>query len=321
MTVLMICFTVGVVILLFLIGPKTLIDERIRALELPEDLDEYLKTSESRFSDITPDTEKTIVWVDPEKKAKTSVSIVYIHGFSATRQEVAPLCDIFAQRSGANLFYTRLTGHGRGSLPMGAARVNDWLNDTVEALEIGRQIGEKVIVMSVSTGGTLATWLATREQTRDVLAYILISPNFMPYKSTARFLNLPWARVLLPRIFGDTYTWEPFNERHGQYWTTSHPIEAVFQMMALVQMVRDSNLGKIRTPTYFFFSTQDRVVNSKESEKIYARFGSPVKKNIYIENSQDPVNHVIAGDILSPNTTEPIAQAISDFVKPLLTRQ
>ena len=318
MTTLMVVFILGVAVMLFLLGPKTPVDLSIETFEFPDDLDQYVKDSESRFSDIIPNAEKTIIWADPEKKSKTPVSIVYIHGFSATRQEVAPLCDILAEQLHANLFYTRLTGHGRGSQPMGEATVNDWLNDAVEALEIGRRIGEKVLIVGVSTGCTLATWLATREQTQDVFAYILISPNFMPYNPTAKFLTLPWARVIIPKLFGDTHTWDPFNEQHGQYWVTSHPIEPVFQMMALVQMVRNLELEKIQTPVYVFFSTQDKVVNPNETEKIYGRIGSPVKKIRHVEDSGDPVNHVLAGDILSPNTTELVAQAILDFVKPLL---
>ncbi len=318
MTIFVILFILAAAVVLFLLGPKTQVDINIKPVDLPDDVDEYLKQSEARFPDIILHAEKTIRWADPNKKSKTPVSIVYLHGFSATRQEVAPLCDILAEKLCANLFYTRLTGHGRGSEPMGEATVNDWLNDAVEALEIGRRLGEKVLIVSVSTGCTLATWLATRQETHDVLAYILISPNYMPYNPTARLLTLPWARVIIPKIFGDTHSWDPFNEQHGQYWVTSHPIEPVFQMMALVRMVRHLDLEKIQTPVYVFFSTQDKVVNPGETEKIAARIGSPNKKIRHIEDSGDPVNHVLAGNILSPNTTEPVAQDILQFVRPLL---
>ncbi len=308
---------IGLVILFFA-GPRVSVEMNIRPLELPEDLDNYLQTSESQISDILPNTGKTIIWADPAKKDKTPVSIAYLPGFSATRQETAPLSDIIAKKLGANLFYTRLTGHGRDSQAMGKATTNDWLNDTVEALEIGWRIGEKVIIIGTSTGGTLATWLAAFERSDDILAYILISPNFMPNKSIAKLLTWPWAKYLLPLMFGKTYRWKPKNLRHGQYWTTSHPVDAVFQMMALVQFVRNTDLSKIQTPALFFLSRQDRLVNPKETENIYDRFGSSVKKKVYIDNSQDPNHHVIAGEILSPNTTEPIAQMILDFVTPLL---
>jgi hypothetical protein len=55
------------------------------APDLPVDLDAYLKQSEARFTDLRPNNEKAIVWADPSKKAKTPVSIIYLHGFSACR--------------------------------------------------------------------------------------------------------------------------------------------------------------------------------------------------------------------------------------------
>jgi esterase/lipase len=310
-------FIVGLM-LLWVLGPKVPVDRTIRTFDLPADLDGYLHASEARFADIVSNTEKTIIWAHPDQKQQTPVSIVYLPGFSATRQETAPLADILAQRLGANLFYTRLTGHGRGGQAMAEATVNDWLNDTVEALEIGRRIGEKVIVIGTSTGGTLATWLATYDHSDDVAAYILISPNYMPKPAAAPFLTLPWAHRILPLFFGDTWTWEPTNPLHAAYWATSHPISAVFTMMRLVQLVRQTDVNHIQCPALFILSTQDQVVRPAATEKMYARFGSPNKKKVYIENSQDPRYHVIAGDILSPNTTEPIAQIIADFVTPLL---
>lgn len=79
---------IGLVIL-FLAGPRTQIDTQIRHFDLPENLDQYLAQSESRFSNLIPNTEKTIIWTNPEK-TKTPIAIVYLHGFSATRQESAP---------------------------------------------------------------------------------------------------------------------------------------------------------------------------------------------------------------------------------------
>ena len=80
----------------------------------------------------------------------------------------------------ANIFYTRLTGHGRSNAAMAEATVNDWANDAVEALEIGKQLGERVMIVGTSTGATLAAWLATYDQSNDILAHVWISPNFGP---------------------------------------------------------------------------------------------------------------------------------------------
>ena len=126
------------------------------------DIDGYLAKREANYSDIKPGAQKQMIWLDPATKSKSPYSVVYIHGFSASLAEVRPVPDLVAKEIGANLFYTRLTGHGRTGDAMAEAKVNDWYNDVAEALAIGRATGGKVIVIATSTGGTLATWAATQ---------------------------------------------------------------------------------------------------------------------------------------------------------------
>ena len=71
---------------------------------------------------------------------------------------------------------------------MAETTVNDWANDNYEALAIGRELGEKVIVIGVSTGGTAATWLSMQPESEDVLAFVLISPNFGPKDLSAELI-------------------------------------------------------------------------------------------------------------------------------------
>jgi len=134
-------YLVGAVITLIVVvalsGPRVDMNISLNEIELPGNLDLYLSESESRFKDITEGTEKKIIW-DGVPGEKTDVSIVFIHGFSATRQELAPLADIIASSLHANLFYTRLAGHGRGGAGMIDGTVNGWANDANEALEIAR---------------------------------------------------------------------------------------------------------------------------------------------------------------------------------------
>ena len=81
-----------------------------------------------------------------------------------------------ARALGANLFFTRLTGHGRTGAAMAEATAEDWLADMAEAMEIGRRLGQRVVVIGTSTGGTLAAIAATDPQLNAGLAgTVLIS--------------------------------------------------------------------------------------------------------------------------------------------------
>lgn len=99
-------------LILFLSDPRTTIDIQLKTFNLPKDIDHYLAQSEAQFHDIVPGAEKIIIWANATK-TKTPLSIVYLHGFSATRQETSPLSDKLAAQLGANVYYTRLSGHGR----------------------------------------------------------------------------------------------------------------------------------------------------------------------------------------------------------------
>jgi esterase/lipase len=314
-----IAIVIAVLVVVFLAGPRTKIDQQIKLLNLPSnpaDLDQYLAQSEAKYTDIVPGTEKTVIWANAAK-TKTPLSIIYLHGYSATRQETVPLGDELAAQLGANIFYTRLSGHGRSGAAMDEPTVNDWLNDTMEAYEIGKKLGDKVIVIGVSTGGPLAMWLAEQPDTDATLAYVLISPNFAPRDSNAEILTLPWAKQFAPLILGAEYSWTPQNPKHAQYWTHSYPSTALVTMMGLVKFVRDSDLESVEKTVLVIYSPNDQVVNSQEVERAYARIGSDVKELDPILDSGNPENHVLAGDILAPKNTQTVEKLILDFISRL----
>ncbi|WP_163335648.1 carboxylesterase [Desulfopila sp. IMCC35008] len=303
-----------VLVVLFFFGPRVKIDTVIRPMELPVDLDRYLAESEARFSDIRVGAEKTIIWAG-EKGEKTALSVVYLHGFAACRQEAAPLAEIVAQELGANLFYTRFTGHGRSSEAMVDGSVNNWLNDAWEAVEIGRKIGEQVVVIGLSTGGTMATWLATESIAEHVCAFILLSPNLSLVDRRTELLTLPWGRQIAELVMGPEYSWEPHNEEYEKFWTNRFPTQALLPLQGMVRIARSLDLGTIRTPLLVIYSPADEVVCPVTIEKRFGSIGSEKKKLIPYYESGSPSHHVLAGDILAPGSTRPIADMIVDFIK------
>lgn len=299
---------------LFFLGPKVKIDTVVRPVELPDDLDQYLAESEARFSDIKAGAEKTIIWAG-KKGEQTPFSVVYLHGFAACRQEAAPLADIVAKELGANLFYTRFTGHGRSSEAMVEGSVNSWLNDAWEAVEIGRTIGEQVVVIGLSTGGTTATWLATERIAEHVCAFILISPNFSLVDRRTALLTLPWGRQIAELVMGRVYGWEPHNEQYEKFWTCRFPTRALLPLQGMVRVASSLDLGRIRKPLLVIYSPADGVVCPVTIEKRFGSIGSENKKLIPYYEAGSPSHHVLAGDVLAPGSTQPVADMIVDFIR------
>lgn len=308
-----------IIIVIFFLGPKVDVDQTIRPVHLLENLDSFLAEQENRFDDIVEGTQKTIIWAE-KPGTRTEYSLVYIHGFSATRKETAPLSDQVAKKLGANLFYTRLTGHGRPGEALAAASVNDWLNDVVQSYEIGKRLGKKVIMIGSSTGGTALAWLAHKAGTdvgmESLAACVFISPNFRPADPFAAILTWPWGKQLAEALIGKNRSWEPDAPGHDTYWTNQYPTRALLPMMGLVRLVGGLDLTKIKMPCLVIASPKDAVIDYSAVEKAFENISSRKKKLVPYTRSSDPSHHVLAGDILSPHTTGELAKMITDFVLP-----
>ncbi|NNM67255.1 MAG: hypothetical protein HKM06_04485, partial [Spirochaetales bacterium] len=82
------------------------------SVQVPSRLSEltpWLIQKESQFLSLKPWAAKKILWADPAHKSKTKISLVYLHGYSATRKEISPSVEDLAAQIGANVFFTRYT--------------------------------------------------------------------------------------------------------------------------------------------------------------------------------------------------------------------
>ncbi len=281
-------------------------------------VDTYLAAQEARFDDITAGVEKQVVWVKADKSA-APWSVVYLHGFSATAQEIRPVPDAVAQALGANLVLTRLKGHGRAGAAMAEATVAAWMHDVAEALTVARKVGSKVLILSTSTGGTLAAAAALDEALmEDVAGIVMVSPNFGVNNALAPLLTWPAAQYWMPLLAGETRSFRPANAAQGKYWTTTYPSVAALPMAALVKKVVGLDFAKATVPALFIFSDADAVVRPDITREVAAAWGGPAQINAVITGPQDdPSAHVIAGDILSPNQTAPTVAMIVKWAKGL----
>src|SRR5258705_3898409 len=165
----------------------------------PDELEKYVAHQESKHK-LKSDNEARIVWNDSTKK-KTEYSVVYLHGFSASQEEGNPVHRDFARKFGCNLYLARMTDHGIDTVDqLLYFTPNRWWASSKEALAIGKAIGEKVIIISTSTGGTMALMLAS-EYPQDVFALLNMSPNIFFFYSKAPTANIPSFSQIAPILF------------------------------------------------------------------------------------------------------------------------
>ncbi len=299
----------------YLIGPRVSLDTTLKPVELPNDLDAWLHASESRYRDITPGAEKTIVWADASNKSQTEIAFVYLHGFSATRQESVPVPDNIARHFGSNLYFTRLAGNGRSDDALAQGSVNKWVNDASEALAIAARLGRRTVVIGCSTGASLAWWTAHQQQfSHQIAAMIFLSPNFGVADPRAGMLLYPWGAQLAKLIVGPYRESETSSDEHARYWTNRYPVEALLPMMGMVKLAKQYDAAGCRVPVQIIYSRHDDTVSVVQIKAFCQQLpdGNDV---IEVVQPDGASQHVIAGNILAPENNEKITSAVVEFLE------
>ncbi len=224
----------------------------------PSDLEAYVRSRESQHK-IKPDNEARIIWNDSSHR-KTEYAVVYLHGYSASQKEGDPIHLRFAKSFGCNLFLSRLSDHGIDTTDalyyFTADRV--W-ESAKEALEIGSRIGDKVILMGTSTGGTLGLMLAARYPDK-VHALINLSPNIAINDPAAFILNAPWGLQIARLVIGGKHRETHATEEEAKYWNSSYRIESLVQLEELLETsMTKETFGKVHQPslTLYYYKNEE----------------------------------------------------------------
>lgn len=269
------------------------------------DFDAYLK-SKALGLNIKPDNEGRIIWANDSLKNKTSYCLLYIHGFSASWFEGEPVHRDFAHRFGMNLYIPLLASHGLETPDPLLDMTPDRLYESAkEALVAAQVLGEKVILMSTSTGGTLSLKLAA-EFPQLVDALILLSPNVAINNSAAFLLSKPWGLQIARNVYKGNYriTDTDFASEDCKYWNCKYRLEATVYLQQLVEATMKKEVfAKISKPVFLGYyykdeQHQDQVVKVDAMLKMYDELGTPenLKQKVAFPEAGD---HPIGSKLLS----------------------
>ena len=166
---------IGIALLAFVLGPTEKfgkVDGTPLELDIPlEAIDQYVNDHEKQISNIKDDNHARILWQDSLNK--TPIAVVYLHGYSASHGEGHPIIQNFAKRYNCNTYLSRLELHGLEDVDAYKSLTpHKWIESAKEAIAIGKSIGEKVIILSTSTGSTLGAYLSAYDP--DIIAHIMI---------------------------------------------------------------------------------------------------------------------------------------------------
>ena len=245
----------------------------------PDALEDFIRTNEQRHQ-LKPGNTARIVWADSLRR-KTPYSIVYLHGFSASEKEGDPVHIDFARRYGFNLYLARLADHGIDTTEQLLYFTPDrFWESAKEALAIGESLGEKVIVMSCSTGGTVALALAA-QWPEKVSALINMSPNIRVNNSSAFLLNNPWGLQIARLVIGSDYQNIPYDSIRRVYWNTPYRLEALTQLQEMLEYkMQPETFTRVTCPVlniYYYKDEahQDPTVSVKAMLAMHEQLGTP----------------------------------------------
>lgn len=281
----------AILILAFFLGPKA--DYPAYNAELPDlkmglaDLDAFIAQRESSFENLKENNEARIVWADSNHQ-KTKYAIVYLHGFSASQYEGAPLHTNIAKRYGANLYLSRLADHGlEDDDTFENLSPKAMIDSAKEALAIGKMLGDKVILMSCSTGGTLSAYLAANLQ-EDVHALMMYSPNIDLFDSKSHLLTKPWGLQLARLLPGGKYHHVGIPEEFHKYWTHTYRKEGLVALRTLLdETMTEETFEKITCPVFvgYYYKNeqeQDQTVSVSAMQHFSNSIKTPKKRNVSI---------------------------------------
>lgn len=269
----------------------------------PTALEKFIADGEALHK-VKPNNEARIVWANDSLKQKTKYAIVYLHGFSASQEEGNPVHRTIAKEFGANLYLSRLSQHGIDTTDelVNMTAENLW-ESAKEAYAIGKAIGDTVILMGTSTGGTLALMLAANYP--EVGGLVLYSPNIAINDPNAWLLNNPWGLQIARLVKKSNYMIinKPIAQ-YNQYWNHHYRLEATVQLEELLETaMTKTTFEKIKQPTLVLYyykneTAQDPVVKVSAMKEMFANIQTPSekKKMVPIPNCG---NHVMASPIQS----------------------
>jgi esterase/lipase len=243
---------------------------------------------------------------------RTPLAVVLLHGFTNNPAQFVQFAPALHAR-GINVFVPRMPDHGdrdRLTDRIATLTAEALLASASEAVDIAGGLGDRVGVLGISMGGTLAAYFA---QFREIALAVPVAPDFallqLPYPVSRAFARL---FLLLPNFF----TWWDPRQRAHQRPLTAYPRFSTRALMETLRVgdevyraVRHHRQAAARIVT--IVNRCDPAVNNEVTQAVALAWSrwNPSGTD-YVEMRRLPENH----DIVDP--ANPLAR--TELVYPTL---
>ncbi|MGY6562060.1 MAG: alpha/beta hydrolase [Luteibaculaceae bacterium] len=305
----------------YFIGPKQELGTLSYSLPKPsQEFIDNLLAQEQSFAQLMPGCEAEIVWANDSTKEKTDLVVLYLHGFTACKEEGEPLHRELANLLNANLYMPRLLDHGLAKEnTFEFLTPENYYNSALEALAVAKTLGSKVVLMGTSTGCTFAIDFAARFP-ELIKSLLFFSPNIDLNDKKSHLLTKPWGLQISRAFHGGLYNTGDFIPLEANsHWQKSYRLEGQITLRLLLDhLMRVETFQKITQPTYVAYyykdeNNYDKVVSVDAMKHFFETISTPHNQKKMVPFAE-PENHVLIR-YNEQEAYQKIKESLFDFVQ------
>lgn len=299
------------------------------------DVQEMVARKESVVAGLRPTLAKGVVWADPENKARTEWVVLFLHGFSSARSELSPMCERLAAELKANCYFGRLPGHGLEENQIGTGVMSlcnpfsmgqedvtckGYTLEAIEALVIAQSLGDKVLLVGMSTGAVLSAWMCTQTWLqKSIHACVVFSLNACS-KPTTVIKCIGWIPFLRELAFwavcgGFTERIVPKSEAQAEFRTYVYPQHLLASVLDCSDALALQDPAQCKVPILAFHNPADHVADFDMAERFVAQI--PGGKMVQVKPKENEEQHMITGSACAPSTLDFCQREVGAFLHSL----
>ena len=235
------------------------------------------------------------------RPGRAPVAAVYFHGFTSCPAQGLALAEKLYDQ-GYNVFLPRMFGHGaidpRRDDSMAGLISRHLIDLAASSVDLAAGLGDRVVVLGLSAGGTIASWVA--QNRADVDQVIAISPFFGPYGLPSGAVK-PAAdlTLALPNL---VIGWNPLANVPAEevdYPFSLPATHALAQIMLLGEEVQQA--ARIEPPAsrsvQLLLNAADRSVSNELARRLVKSWRSHGKE---VGTELLPLSHNLPHDLINP---------------------
>ncbi len=249
---------------------------------------------------------------------RARVSILYIHGFGASRAEGEAVLDQVADSLDANIYYLRLPGHGTTIEDHRDSTFREHLAAVRDAVLMMDLLGERIFIAGTSYGGLLATYVSALYPHR-ISGTILVSPLYgfaNPVHgfimSNERLLSMIESMNPVRKILNENAP----DDMWRRYWYDTQYVSALKQLaVARERIVQPCIIDNVDVPVCLIYyyrnrKEQDQAASVAMMRKVFSRFSNPYNTEMRVEHGA----HVLTSEFI-PSDKKTVRDGMISFIE------